>query len=812
MKKLFPVILIFIFFMAIGCVRQDEILTAVTPSVTRIGEKTAVPTPIPTVPPTKTPHPTFTPAPTSTIEVSGEFIIEPTPTIFPVTTPNSSAESYQLQIWNEAKATNLIRVAEYFAENVEPIIDTVADRNEIYAFGQNMVEMTIYETLVRFPETTNRENFEWQLAYAKAMQANPETTDLIIDLLEAGFENGRYTLNNLNDNLKPHRFAIREGNYRPYPKEVMNLFGQNETTDLRLITTMQHEDSPESDGVLTAFFRDNPPEIIPITSAWSRGFGSYSQIELHDFASDNRPEVIIDWNISSGGLPCHYLNIRQWQDDNFVDLDESHSLPACRRSWKLDLLSEDPMRIVSTELFPGDTITQTFSWNASTLSFSSEKSPLPQNPNPTANPYYGLFYDDAALIEVKNRIIENWTDEWADKFGASFPDVLRFQQAQLHLSLNQEEEARNLLNKIVDSPNNSEAFTISTLAEAFLNAYRDPEDTFLACTQTLQILDDLIKLHTVDGTIDYQALQNTAGFNVYRDRVVFICSPSNSLERTINAWNISGMFREKSIPEFLSQNNIIPKDLLSIDLNGDGIKDWIAAINMINPGGTSPLHILAFINSPEGMVMIPVAYLSKDELNDLIIETTNLTGYKYPIHAITSSDKPLIFAIETENNKPKLKEWFGYEGWFWLTDYDLRQSQEGETELVAAYELRPYLDSYGEVTYRWNPETQDFELVEKRADNSLGIPLDESIAQAETLLLQEGDFEAAIPILTAVLTELNATEELIWVIPRTLYLLGLAYELNGDETNAVDTYWSLWQTFPETPYALLAQAKLELKP
>ena len=80
------------------------------------------------------------------------------------------------------------------------------------------------------------------------------------------------------------------------------------------------------------------------------------------------------------------------------------------------------------------------------------------------------------------------------------------------------------------------------------------------------------------------------------------------------------------------------------------------------------------------------------------------------------------------------------------------------------------------------------------------------------MILQEGDFEAAIATLTAVLTELNTAEELTYAIPRTLYLLGLAYELDGDEINAVHTYWGLWQNYPESPYALLAQAKLELKP
>jgi hypothetical protein len=44
-----------------------------------------------------------------------------------------------------------------------------------------------------------------------------------------------------------------------------------------------------------------------------------------------------------------------------------------------------------------------------------------------------------------------------------------------------------------------------------------------------------------------------------------------------------------------------------------------------------------------------------------------------------------------------------------------------------------------------------------------------------------------------------------------LYLLGLAYELAGDEVHAVQTYWKLWREAPESAYARLAQAKLEFR-
>jgi hypothetical protein len=42
-----------------------------------------------------------------------------------------------------------------------------------------------------------------------------------------------------------------------------------------------------------------------------------------------------------------------------------------------------------------------------------------------------------------------------------------------------------------------------------------------------------------------------------------------------------------------------------------------------------------------------------------------------------------------------------------------------------------------------------------------------------------------------------------------LYLLGLAYELAGEVDRAAETYWILWRDHPESPYALMARAKIE---
>ncbi|NHZ72127.1 MAG: hypothetical protein GWP17_03465, partial [Aquificales bacterium] len=130
MPKHLSVLWVIVVFLAAGCVRQDEQVTAVppSPSATPIIIETAVPSPTVTILPTNTPQPTLTPTPTA----ETGYILQPTPTVFPVTTPVSPSEHYQLQTWDETKAMNLIQLSGNYAENVQPIIDTVAEWKEIY--------------------------------------------------------------------------------------------------------------------------------------------------------------------------------------------------------------------------------------------------------------------------------------------------------------------------------------------------------------------------------------------------------------------------------------------------------------------------------------------------------------------------------------------------------------------------------------------------------------------------------------------------------------------------------------------------------
>lgn len=109
-------------------------------------------------------------------------------------------------------------------------------------------------------------------------------------------------------------------------------------------------------------------------------------------------------------------------------------------------------------------------------------------------------------------------------------------------------------------------------------------------------------------------------------------------------------------------------------------------------------------------------------------------------------------------------------------------------------------------TYTWDVESQTFVFKAVSQSNL--------IQKIEQNLFQ--DPASVIPLLQALLAgeireapaESGAPPEPPRYRPYLLYLLGLAYELTGDKSSAVHSYWQLWHDYPENPYALIAQRKL----
>ncbi len=80
---------------------------------------------------------------------------------------------------------------------------------------------------------------------------------------------------------------------------------------------------------------------------------------------------------------------------------------------------------------------------------------------------------------------------------------------------------------------------------------------------------------------------------------------------------------------------------------------------------------------------------------------------------------------------------------------------------------------------------------------------------AEDMLFVEQNTQGAIDILQPLLNaEVSAGYQYDFATS-TRYLLAVAYELAGDTDQATQFYWQLWHAYPNSPYTLIIQRKLE---
>ena len=97
--------------------------------------------------------------------------------------------------------------------------------------------------------------------------------------------------------------------------------------------------------------------------------------------------------------------------------------------------------------------------------------------------------------------------------------------------------------------------------------------------------------------------------------------------------------------------------------------------------------------------------------------------------------------------------------------------------------------------YRWESQTERLR----------------SVDQFVELMLMKREPEKAIPTLEELTAQMKAAGiPALYDQDRYLYLLGLAYELTGNTSKAVQLYYQVWFDYPGSGYAIMARSKLEV--
>jgi hypothetical protein len=129
---------------------------------------------------------------------------------------------------------------------------------------------------------------------------------------------------------------------------------------------------------------------------------------------------------------------------------------------------------------------------------------------------------------------------------------------------------------------------------------------------------------------------------------------------------------------------------------------------------------------------------------------------------------------------------------------------ESEPKIMIEY------SSGNQLTYICNNESQTF-----RSPPRISPEFEQytKIQEIEHNLFVLGNTQTAVTMLEELLSgeiiENGPDYNSPLLRPRLLYLLGMAYDMTNNNEQAVQTYWELWQDYPDNPYAQLAMFKIE---
>ena len=771
--------------------------------------KTPTPTspPKPTSSPTSTSPPTPTGSPTPTnLPIATSWAVTPVPFAYetptPLPTPPEAAVAYQLRAWDEAAALELVEIAEQysFADNI-PM--PFGEKRFNYRADQAAISLAAQEALHRFPGADFEERLEWRIALANTILDRPDSDAWILQEIEAALNNELVTPYTLNEMLNPFGFLVGEQQSAP------NLFGDGQSAQVIWITRQDRGYT----GLYAAMNQDTQGRyaLTKIYSSWDFNFGydGYPYYDntiftIGDHTGEGVPEVILFPGYHNGSFCGFELKIFQWQADHFIDIDrDQFSIDECSdmETWGFGPSNEagaesiETWRAVASYTFV--VRYERYEWNGEWYALSESRIVPPEELNNLARRW--IVY--AMRAEEYSSVIEKVQQFLADEaqlraaqvlLGPSYPDYLRFQLGLAYAFQSDVSLARTTFEQIVQDPYNPLITAIPGAAQAYLDHYTGGADLYQACQAALQVMKQASGIDPFGwwAYIDNnENLEQTWGYQPdWLAESIALCDLSAAFRRV--AAQIDGA-QFATAPIQLTQAGVMVQDAIEVDLDNNGQTEWVLMVN--TPGNDTPVGLWVLLNASTNVLALRVGNLYTLP-GDAVIELGGET--------VVSPDGVTIAFIRAGEH---------------LYVFHLDPVAQSFDRMLSESDVESYtfFQRDGRLMLEIVTDTTDYPH-EKNSyiwrDNRFrpiypGYPEEEIVTAAEAALLTRWEPGDAIPLLQGILVdypEYNNT-------PRILYLLGLAYELSGDAQNAVQTYWNLWHNYPESAYARLAQAKLELR-
>ena len=769
---------------ATGIVIVEE--TAVSPSTTPI-PPTNTPTKSPTIQPTATQTPTLTPTPIAQFTP---------PTLPPVTIEaGSSAQLYQLRPWSDAEAAALTSLMTDYAEQIKSdweLNSRFGDkgRKQILEIGN--------EFILRYPNSPYRAEVEWKMVDASTYFGKKPMNELFAKLIATDLNAGIATLDNFDTYLKSYGFQIDHRICQSCdlsPNSIPNLLGDGREIPIFVI---QRQTEHFDGGLLIAVWQDENGTFIvtPIISQWAamkRFSGGISTLEARHITGSPQPELVVKSWGHSGSMIRSSLHMYRWNGENFVELAGTpFGLSGGTFGDELTFVDGDnPSRL---QIFSNyDNRTAIFEWQDG--SYQIVDVIFANEPPGTTDSF---FSSEQIQREIANENYLEVITYLENELNASKPDTgykpyespsqlaMRFILGMNYVYLEDEEVARSIFETLRNETTPPELIGFSQAADAFLEHYDGLETAYEGCRAAYEIM--------VETELELSDISD----------LMPLCAFDKLILNSLTHYNgIGDPF------ELIDAAEIIQSQ--QFDLNKNEQLDWLFAV----------AHPTVYVN-----VDVEVwALLLEDERTEVVKITTlrarqqEFEEISLDIHVTQPFDTPLI-GIHSNNDFRISQLLQSEDGWTTkrlmgngiTTGYTL-QFIDNTLQLDTLIDPMSTYKGTDRIRYHWDAETEGFIEVSRHANNSLDLPFEVALDSAESFIFEHNDFASAIPILTTIVNEFDPNIEYSYQfsLPKTLYLLGLAHELQGNESQAVAAYWQLWHDHPTDPYALMAASKLEEK-
>jgi hypothetical protein len=760
-----------------------------------------IPTPTATpLPGTPTVPATITPTPTHLVSLISSF--PPIQSTLPLPTEESEPQ----------KSPDLERELAFFEQAYQHIVQERVWGDELQAviiFGE--------ELLLRFPELRQDTSFLMHLAYLQAQDsAFPERhrAKTFYEGLEIALNEEQIRLTELATWLEPYGFRIAD------QFDALNIFGDGQPAQvlhIEQIWLFQPFLLPtDSVVIVLSGTQLHDYRLTPLRETWLAynltSGGGEEVIDVADRNGNGQPEIASVVNVRGHATCRTELGLFEWQGSQdaglFVNVAPLFEFWSgyfdydCESVWHFDSLQPDGSQPVirrtvyqnqSGEECVGFQIDQIYTWDGSQYVFSNSQHGSYDVSQPDKCRIGWAYYAPAELaIPVMEPVQDHWLPEF-NKWGVASQDFLLFRLAISNALVGNTTTAKTILEELIAQPPTPQYNLISRLATAFLANYESQADLYVACSAVIETAQ--ADLDANPRSADYEGMEvdRLEALWGFFDGSWYVYISLDVLCNRIETFNVSVAqlvaTNTEELETWFEAHHIPLFVVAQYDFSGDGEADWLVSAQR---GASWELFIL--VREANTIVLVPIPFSSSPTAPSVFhFEIFNPSSDSGIAYLTQVGERLNVFQIDQLEVNILLGE-------FGVASYMLAFS-DSEAEII----VEETADV--QTVYTWDGESKTFE---GPVWTSPAYERAKAIQESMHTLLVLGDAPRAILLLETLLDDdIIEQEPDDNIKPRLLYLLGLAYELVRREEDSVRVYEELIQTYPENPYAEIANFKLE---